>query len=483
MERLNLLHKGAEVLRKSDESAFTIVPSHMSSRLPSIYSNSSRISIESAKLVYRQLTVDNDLFTARVYKRNYRHPSMNFPMKRRTSTSLQTRERPSPGVVATETLDHQIQPASLGNQSMISLDREEESTSQPPYSTRATLLKTFDRVQIPSSLWFSGLPTSTHGRHTVVGPAVSIDLVYVYMDHDPEQSRDLAESVFRCRRENLVHLLQLLARGFPTWRNRYLGEACNQEKVDLVQLLLDNDQGLREKLMPRSQARWGDDLRRKRLNEVALQLLLTERGKNALSNAVTRVQLDITLSEHRRQDAEWRFSYGLPAEHCLLLAASHKRDWDSVEALLNHGVDINAKFEDGKTCLLKMASCSHSPFKGINTIISVPYMRALVNLGADIKATTQEGDNFLHLIARYKYSWLVMQWHYLGISDRELFSALSAVNQEGLTPALVAEQAGNEQFLAFLDDVIETKIFWDSNLDGDPGISELEAQKDETAQN
>ena len=76
MDRKNALQNGAELLRKSDESAYTIVPSHMSSRLSSIHSNHSHLSIQSAELIYRELSIDDDLFTARVYKRNYGHPSL-----------------------------------------------------------------------------------------------------------------------------------------------------------------------------------------------------------------------------------------------------------------------------------------------------------------------------------------------------------------------------------------------------------------------
>ena len=59
---------------KSDESAFSIVPSRMSSRVSlSTIQTSDRDRIRSSEsLVYRQLNFEDDLFTARVYKRNYR---------------------------------------------------------------------------------------------------------------------------------------------------------------------------------------------------------------------------------------------------------------------------------------------------------------------------------------------------------------------------------------------------------------------------
>ena len=59
---------------KSDESAFSIVPSELSSRLSiSTGQTSRRASSDSfTKLTYRPLCFEDDLFTARVYKRNYR---------------------------------------------------------------------------------------------------------------------------------------------------------------------------------------------------------------------------------------------------------------------------------------------------------------------------------------------------------------------------------------------------------------------------
>lgn len=61
---------------KSDESAFSIVPSKLSSRL-SLSTNESgdHDSLRSYEsMVYHRLSFEDELFTARVYKRNYRNP-------------------------------------------------------------------------------------------------------------------------------------------------------------------------------------------------------------------------------------------------------------------------------------------------------------------------------------------------------------------------------------------------------------------------
>lgn len=66
---------------KSDESAFSIVPSNLSSRLSVSTSQTGlRDSIGiHPSMVYRQLSFEDELFTARVYKRNYRNPRSQRP--------------------------------------------------------------------------------------------------------------------------------------------------------------------------------------------------------------------------------------------------------------------------------------------------------------------------------------------------------------------------------------------------------------------
>ena len=72
-----LYSKSVIGLRDSGLSSCSIVPSHRSSRFSgSIGTRDSNISDISADLVYRPLRFENDLFTARVYKRNYGNSTM-----------------------------------------------------------------------------------------------------------------------------------------------------------------------------------------------------------------------------------------------------------------------------------------------------------------------------------------------------------------------------------------------------------------------
>jgi hypothetical protein len=86
--RAELLQVENRTLKISDESAWTIVNSRASF---STRDDSSRKSFESAELVYKPLDCENDLFTARVYKRNYRSTmikSLFKPEKIRASENV-----------------------------------------------------------------------------------------------------------------------------------------------------------------------------------------------------------------------------------------------------------------------------------------------------------------------------------------------------------------------------------------------------------
>ncbi|MCJ1398054.1 hypothetical protein MMC11_001251 [Xylographa trunciseda] len=68
VNRHELLEKKNSILRRSEESAWTIVQSRPSTVISSIHR---RLSVESAEYFYNEFSFDDQLFTARVYKRNY----------------------------------------------------------------------------------------------------------------------------------------------------------------------------------------------------------------------------------------------------------------------------------------------------------------------------------------------------------------------------------------------------------------------------
>lgn len=74
-DRGKLIRKSEKQFKKSDESACSIVPSRLSSRLSiSTRQTEARVSVGSEKdIIYHRLSFEDELFTARVYKRNYRN--------------------------------------------------------------------------------------------------------------------------------------------------------------------------------------------------------------------------------------------------------------------------------------------------------------------------------------------------------------------------------------------------------------------------
>ena len=90
LARNRLIDQAEPMLCRSDESAYSIVPSRMSSRVSkSTYRNSTgATSIASAEMAYRRLSFENDLFTAIAYKRNYRNPQIDHLFKSKRSRPL-----------------------------------------------------------------------------------------------------------------------------------------------------------------------------------------------------------------------------------------------------------------------------------------------------------------------------------------------------------------------------------------------------------
>ena len=98
-----LLKKNEKTFRASDESAYSIVPSRMSSRMSaSTRSRDSVLTIESRELVYYPLSFEDDLFTARVYKRNYRTPWIDSLVKLRWGKKKEERKVPTANPEASE---------------------------------------------------------------------------------------------------------------------------------------------------------------------------------------------------------------------------------------------------------------------------------------------------------------------------------------------------------------------------------------------
>ena len=130
--RSSSLRRSSQVFLKSDESAYSIVPSCMSSRYSTSTIQDSRIE-ESEAMEYRYLSFEDSLFTARVYKRNYRTGLIDQLFKSRSSKTLRrgiqrsSQILDSPGDIARRNLlenqavEDRVREASLTETSMIRL--------------------------------------------------------------------------------------------------------------------------------------------------------------------------------------------------------------------------------------------------------------------------------------------------------------------------------------------------------------------------
>ena len=98
-DRNRLLRASEEQFGKSDESAYSIVPSRMSMSIYTGQTIDSGTSKSEVDLVYKPLTFENELFTARVYKRNYRTPTLQRLFK---GTEQQTSDKTRSRTVARE---------------------------------------------------------------------------------------------------------------------------------------------------------------------------------------------------------------------------------------------------------------------------------------------------------------------------------------------------------------------------------------------
>ncbi len=90
LARNRLIDEAEPMLRRSDESACSIVPSRMSSRVSKSNNRNSAggTSIASVEMTYRRLSFENELFTATAYKRNYRNPLIDHLFNSRRSRPL-----------------------------------------------------------------------------------------------------------------------------------------------------------------------------------------------------------------------------------------------------------------------------------------------------------------------------------------------------------------------------------------------------------
>lgn len=121
-----------EQFPESDESAYSIIPSRMSSQTSASTNRPKDCwnKIRDENLVYRQLSFENELYTARVYKRNYRDLMTIRLLKKRSPRDSDT-ITPLNAMISTQS-QHQIR-GDHGSIDSLRLNHVNEADVQCPH--------------------------------------------------------------------------------------------------------------------------------------------------------------------------------------------------------------------------------------------------------------------------------------------------------------------------------------------------------------
>ncbi|KAI9877767.1 MAG: hypothetical protein M1830_002897 [Pleopsidium flavum] len=220
-ERNDLLGKAKDVFRDSDESAWTTVQSRAST---SIRDTHSRKSIDSAELVYRRLSFEDDLFTAKVYKRNYRNPKMGELFQGIASNSAKTKEN-----------DYYLRPALIQAQEL------KQDSERPDLPASQQAASCYDASTILRLLAKSHVSTN-HEDNVDTLPLSSLGSDKWHLDFALSQNRfDFRDTLLK---PSMKHT--------DGWMHEKLFEACRQGNECLIDFLVDRGMSARCRETPSS---------------------------------------------------------------------------------------------------------------------------------------------------------------------------------------------------------------------------------------
>ena len=456
-----LLDKKEKVLRASDESAYSIVPSRMSSHMSvSIRSRDSVSSIESKELVYYPLSFEDDLFTARVYKRNYRSPWVNTLSKlywgkgteerRVLGVKLKASEKgpllpsSSTGTTKTRTTSVDFSQPLRSNQEVSLRDPRPVPTS-PAAATESDptdrSVTTLDSIPPTSEEALSiglGLQNGAtnlnklypaEGQPNVLGAIDPASGHFPQIDNEsnvavtrpsltPEAQYEIDLSLLRAvNKGNLDKVKTLIDQGADVnaqdvYSRTPLDLAIFKHNVSMTATLLQKGANCAQKSLgtpPIHQACIQGDIQ--------IARLLLDAGASASSlNAQNEQPLHVVQSSrlnasdlidlliNRGADVNARTRTNETPLHL----SCKDPIFDNVRALLIHGANPNSICEGGKVAmhiLAKTVVRSTHIYKDIPGIF-----RLLHNHGADVSAEDKLGDTPLHLLAERGYRCSAKHW-------------------------------------------------------------------------
>lgn len=247
--RKEALDVGLQVFRKSDESAFSIVPSRTSIRTRD---TESLLSFESRRsLVYRELTIDSDLFTARVYKRNYRNALINDLFTKAKVLPDRTQNNPTQlSMLSGRQTEHNL-PALVPTASNPGSDLSNESVHFPSYSANIANWRAahyFDeraRNTHIASTWLVGEGLSLKVRGPRL-PAEWFDATCTPATEPLNSNFFNLASEVRNSESNFIDWILHEGQDLPKpWLHHCLMTACLYGRNEIVSLLLQNLQGVK----------------------------------------------------------------------------------------------------------------------------------------------------------------------------------------------------------------------------------------------
>ncbi|KAI4254490.1 MAG: hypothetical protein L6R42_007163 [Xanthoria sp. 1 TBL-2021] len=235
--RQQTLNANVSVLRKSDESAYTIVPSALT---PSIWSHTDDSVISEASessLVYRELAFDDDLFTARVYKRNYRGREV-----RKVKQEIEDDDSPNktPTTLAVSTTASNAPRTGVSHSSSATDVFELPGLSIPPVVTAGQWVVTG---------WMVRYESGRHPSHMcpyvgILGPVVT-RVLFKYHCLSEWKKIDTAYPKLDCedviQNINWRRLFETSVDIPPQWLYHCFIAACLMGKEELIRLILQKD--------------------------------------------------------------------------------------------------------------------------------------------------------------------------------------------------------------------------------------------------
>lgn len=330
-DRNKLLIKKDHVLRRSDESAWTIVQSRPSTIVNSVKSSGTTASVE---LAYRRLSFEDDLFTAPVYKRNY----IGLMISGRFPTDVQRSKIVEKNIRAPQSaLDHDDGHADAGTEIV---------TPSIPGSSYDT-----------SSIWHSYEETE------VVNGSVKIPAPSIL-----ERTDDIFDLVYTTSGLNLLSWAEGLGYTLPVFGqgdNWLLDVATSQDRLDIVSNLLRSSHrtdtyGWGTKTFFRA-CEYGNERMVKVLSESALDV-------NCLQAVTNRSGLHVAALHNRLQVGKLLLSLGAKIDakdfrgNEPLHISSRLGDTAFMSFLLSSGAPVSSR-NDGGQCSIQLAvirSCVES---------------------------------------------------------------------------------------------------------------------------